>query len=98
MSAVIRIKAELALKAAHEKLLIQHDDSRQTTQHAATVTAVRKEIDKLVEILADDASKKHFDVAARVMTCANYLALISNPRVQDARALMVASHRVLHDA
>ncbi len=100
MSEVIRIKAELALTAASEKLFSQRANLRTapaTKVHTDTVTVVRKELDKLVKILADDASEKHFNVAARVAKCADYLAQIPCAQVQDARALMVAAHRVLQD-
>jgi regulator of sigma D len=100
MSDVIRIKAELALTAASEKLLSQYANLRRGSApmtHADTVTVIRKELDKLVQILADDASEKHFNVAARVAKCADYLAQIPSAQVQDARAFMVAAHRVLQD-
>ncbi|HEY2464891.1 MAG TPA: hypothetical protein VGI32_12615 [Steroidobacteraceae bacterium] len=98
MSQVIRIKAELALTAASEKLRSQHAKLRTApATQADTVTVVRKELDKLVQILADDASEKHFNVAARVAKCADYLAQIPSAQVQEARGFMVAAHRVLQD-
>jgi hypothetical protein len=100
MSPVLRIKAELFLSAASKKLLLQHAESRSQTvakPQADTVTVIRKELDKLVEILADDGSEKHFNVAARVAKCADYLAQIPNPAVSDARYFMVAAHKVLQD-
>ena len=69
MSAVLRIKAELALLEASRKLLSQHVSVRtspETRGYADTASVVRKELDKLVDILADDASEKHWNVAARV--------------------------------
>ena len=101
MSPVLRIKAELFLSAASRKLLAQPAESRSKTVTVAkaldTVTVIRKELDKLVEILADDASEKHFNVAARVAKCADYLAQIPAPEVSDARYFMVAAHKVLQD-
>lgn len=100
MSPVLRIKAELALAAASEKLCGQHAQLRTaatTSAYADTVTVIRKELDKLVGILANDASEKHFNVAARVAKCADYLAQIPSTHVQDARTFMVAAHRVLQD-
>ena len=100
MSPVLRIKAELALDAASEKLQSQHAHllaAPATRTHADTVTVIRKELDKLVAILADDASEKHFNVAARVAKCADYLAPIPSAHVQDARSFMVEAHRVLQD-
>src|SRR5579864_9812878 len=95
MSAVLRIKAELALVEASKKLRSQHETIRtsaETRAYADTTTVVRKELDKLVGILADDASEKHWNVAARVAKCADYLAQIPSPEVQDARLDMIAAH------
>ncbi len=100
MSPVLRIKAELALSAASEKLRSQHTHLRAastTAAYADTVTVIRKELDKLVEILSDDASEKHYNVAARVAKCADYLAQIPSTHVQEARTFMVSAHRVLQD-
>lgn len=100
MSAVLRIKAELALKEASRTLLSQHAylySSPETKSYADTASVVRKELDKLVVILADDASEKHGNVAARVAKCADYLALIPSREVQDARLEMIAAHKVLQD-
>jgi hypothetical protein len=100
MSAVMRIKAELALRDASRRLLTQHPSlctSSETRPYADTATVVRKELDKLVEILADDASEKHWNVAARVAKCADYLAPIPSPDVQHARLNMLAAHKVLQD-
>ena len=100
MSAVLRIKAELALVEASKKLRSQHENIRtssETRAYADTTTVVRKELDKLVGILADDASEKHWNVAARVAKCADYLAQIPSADVQDARLDMIAAHRVLQD-
>jgi ribosome-binding factor A len=100
MSAVLRIKAELALVAASRKLLGQHASVRtspETRAYADTTTVVRKELDKLVGILADDASEKHWNVAARVAKCADYLAQIPSREVQDARLDMICAHKVLQD-
>jgi hypothetical protein len=100
MSPVLRIKAELFLTAASKKLVAQHLESRSqpiATPQSDTVKVIRKEIDKLVEILANDASEKHFNVAARVAKCADYLAQISNDAISDARGFMVAAHKVLQD-
>jgi hypothetical protein len=100
MSPVLRIKAEISLAAASEKLLSQRAHLRtapQARSHADTVAVIRKEIDKLVEILTDDASEKHFNVAPRVAKCADYLAQIPSTHVQDARTFMVEAHRVLQD-
>jgi hypothetical protein len=100
MSPVLRIKAELLLSAAANILTTQ--DSTLPTEtlavrHKDTVAVVRKEIAKLVQILADDASDKHFNVAARAAKCADYLARIPSESVQEGRDLMVAAHRVLQD-
>ena len=100
MSAVLRIKAELALVEASRKLLSQHASVRtspETKAYADTTTVVRKELDKLVGILADDASEKHWNVAARVAKCADYLAQIPSREVQDARLDMISAHKVLQD-
>jgi hypothetical protein len=100
MSAVLRIKAELALTEASGKLLGQRASlytSQENRRYADTVSVVRKELDKLVAILADDTSEKHWNVAARVAKCADYLAQIPNPDVQDARLDMIAAHKVLQD-
>jgi hypothetical protein len=100
MSPVLRIKAELFLTAASKKLLVPDWESRpqaKARSHADTVTVIRKELDKLVEILANDASDKHFNVAARVAKCADYLAQIPDHTVSDARGFMVAAHKVLQD-
>jgi hypothetical protein len=100
MSAVLRIKAELALREASRTLLSQHASlcaSPETRRYADTATVVRKELDKLVDILADDASEKHWNVAARVAKCADYLAQIPSGDVQDARLDMIAAHKVLQD-
>ena len=98
MSAVLRIKAELALVEASRKLLSQQASIRtsaETRAYADTTSVVRKELDKLVEILADDASEKHWNVAARVAKCSDYLAQIPSREVQDARLVMIAVHQVL---
>jgi len=50
-----------------------------------------------VGILADDTSEKHWNVAARVSKCADYLAQIPSREVQDARLDMIAAHKVLQD-
>ena len=99
MSPVLRIKAELFLTAASKRLLAQRTESAQAVArpHADTVTVIRKELDKLVQILADDTSEKHFNVAARVAKCADYLAQIPAAPVADARDFMVAAHKVLQD-
>jgi hypothetical protein len=100
MSAVLRIKAELALREASRTLLSQHaslHSSPETRRYADTASVVRKELDKLVDILADDASEKHWNVAARVAKCADYLAQIPSEDVQDARLDMIAAHKVLQD-
>jgi hypothetical protein len=100
MSAVLRIKAELALVQASRKLTRQHASIRTVPEsrgYADTASVVRKELDKLVDILADDASEKHWNVAARVAKCADYLAQIPSREVQDARLHMIAAHRVLQD-
>jgi hypothetical protein len=100
MSAVLRIKAELALVEASRKLLGQHASvftSPETRGYADTATVVRKELDKLVGILADDTSEKHWNVAARVAKCADYLAQIPSREVQNARLNMIAAHKVLKD-
>jgi hypothetical protein len=100
MSAVLRIKAELALAEA-SRTLLKHQASLgaapDTRAYADTASVVRKELDKLVDILADDASEKHWNVAARVATCADYLAQIPSLEVQDARLDMIAAHKVLKD-
>jgi hypothetical protein len=100
MSPVLRIKAELFLSTAAK--ILPTEGSRSPAEalavrHKDTVTVVRKEIGKLVQILADDDNDKHFNVAARVATCADYLARIPCEPVQEARDLMVAAHRVLQD-
>ena len=100
MSAVLRIKAELALTEASRKLYSQHaaiSTSTETRPYADTATVVRKELDKLVYILADDNSEKHWNVAARVAKCADYLAQIPSTEVQEARLDMIAAHKVLQD-
>jgi|SRR5271155_4077290 len=100
MSPVLRIKAELFLSAASKKLVTrpaQPSPTMAAKAHADTVTVIRKELDKLVEILADDGSDKHFNVSARVAKCADYLAQIPNASVSDARYFMVAAHKVLQD-
>jgi hypothetical protein len=100
MSAVLRIKAELALVEASRKLRGQRASecaSPATTAYAGTASVVRKELDKLVDILADDTSEKHWNVAARVAKCADYLAQIPSREVQDARLVMIAAHKVLKD-
>jgi hypothetical protein len=100
MSAVLRIKAELALVEASRKLLSQHASMRtspETREYANTASVVRKELDKLVGILGDDASEKHWNVAARIAKCADYLAQIPSREVQDARLDMIAAHKVLQD-
>jgi hypothetical protein len=100
MSPILRIKAELALAEASRKLLSQHASARtspKTKAYADTTSVVRKELDKLVGILADDASEKHWNVAARVAKCADYLAQIPSAEVQDARLDMIAAHKVLQD-
>jgi hypothetical protein len=100
MSAVLRIKAELALVEASRKLFGEHASlctSPETRGYAGTTSVVRKELDKLVGILADDTSEKHWNVAARVAKCADYLAQIPSREVQDARLDMIAAHKVLKD-
>jgi hypothetical protein len=100
MSAVLRIKAELALTEASRTLFSQQASlwaSPVTRPYADTATVVRKELDKLVGILADDASEKHWNVAARVAKCADYLAQIPSRDVQSARLDMIAAHKVLQD-
>jgi phosphopantetheine adenylyltransferase len=100
MSPVLRIKAELFLSAASKKLLAPYGEAGSqpvTRPHVDTVKVIRKELEKLVEILADDASEKHFNVAARVAKCADYLAQIPASEVTDARYFMVAAHKVLQD-
>jgi hypothetical protein len=100
MSAVLRIKAELALVEASRKLLSERASARklpETRDYADTATVVRKELDKLVGILADDASEKHWNVAARIAKCADYLAQIPSREVQNARLDMIAAHKVLQD-
>ncbi len=100
MSAVLRIKAELALTEASRTLFSQQASlcaSPETRSYADTATVVRKELDKLVNILADDTSEKHWNVAARVAKCADYLALIPSREVQGARLDMIAAHKVLQD-
>ena len=100
LSPVLRIKAELFLTAASKKLRAPRLESRSRASanaHSDTVTVIRKELDKLVEILADDASEKHCNVAARVAKCADYLAQIPDDAVADARGFMVAAHKVLKD-
>ena len=100
MSAVLRIKAELALTEASRTLFTHQASlwaSPATRPYADTAAVVRKELDKLVEILADDASEKHWNVAARVSKCADYLAQIPNREVQAARLNMIAAHKVLQD-
>jgi hypothetical protein len=100
MSPVLRIKAELALTDASGKLVEQRASlytSAETRHYADTVSVVRKELDKLVAILADDRSEKHWNVAPRLAKCADYLAQIPNPDVQDARLDMITAHKVLKD-
>jgi hypothetical protein len=100
MSAVLRIKAELALTGASRTLLSQQalfGTSPETRAYADTASVIRKELDKIVDILADDASEKHWNVAARVAKCADYLAQIPSLEVQDARLDMIAAHKVLRD-
>jgi hypothetical protein len=100
MSAVLRIKAELALTEASKTLSSQQASlcaSPVTRAYADTASVVRKELDKLVDILADDASEKHWNVAARVAKCADYLAQIPSREVQGARLDMIAAHKVLQD-
>src|ERR1700733_10706946 len=100
MSAVLRIKAELTLVEASKNLLSQHASARtspETIAYADTTSVVRKELDKLVGISADDASAKHWNVAARVAKCADYLAQIPSREVQDARLDMISAHKVLQD-
>jgi hypothetical protein len=100
MSAVLRIKAELALTEASKTLFSQQASlwaSPVTKAYADTASVVRKELDKLVDILADDASEKHWNVAARVAKCADYLAQIPSRAVQGARLDMIAAHKVLQD-
>jgi hypothetical protein len=100
MSAVLRIKAELALAEASRTLSSQQASlwaSPETRGYADTASVVRKELDKLVVILADDTSEKHGNVAARVAKCADYLALIPSREVQAARLDMIAAHKVLQD-
>jgi len=100
MSAVLRIKAELALTEASKVLFSQQASlwaSPETRGYADTASVVRKELDKLVTILADDESDKHWNVAARVAKCADYLAQIPSREVQGARLDMIAAHKVLQD-
>jgi hypothetical protein len=99
MSPVLRIKAELFLSAASKKLLTQpaEPSAPMAAKSHAVTTVIRKELDKLVEILADDGSEKHFNVSARVAKCADYLAQIPSASVSDARYFMVAAHKVLQD-
>jgi hypothetical protein len=100
MSAVLRIKAELALVEASRKLTRQRASIRAAPEsrgYADTASVVRRELDKLVGILADDTSEKHWNVAARVAKCADYLAQIPSREVQDARLDMIAAHKVLQD-
>jgi hypothetical protein len=100
MSPVLRIKAELGLTEASRKLFSQQAAlwaAPATRDYADTASVVRKELDKLVEILANDASEKHWNVAARVAKCADYLAQIPSREVQAARLDMVAAHKVLQD-
>jgi hypothetical protein len=100
MSAVLRIKAELALVEASKKLLSRHVSvctSPETRKYADTVSVVRKELVKLVGILADDTSERHWNVAARVAKCADYLAQIPSREVQDALLDMIKAHKVLQD-
>lgn len=100
MSAVLRIKAELALVEASRKLLGQPPSVRaspETRKYADTVSVVRKELVKLVGILADDTSERHWNVAARVAKCADYLAQIPSRNVQDALHDMIKAHKVLQD-
>ena len=101
MTPVIRIKAELALTAAHGHLVGQHSQCTPTVspdlQHASTINAVRKEVAKLVDILADDCNDKHFNVSARLAACAGYLALIANKQVQEATRLMNVAQKLLED-
>ena len=100
MSAVLRIKDELALAQASRKLTSQNASIRaapETRAYADTASVIRRELDKLVGILADDTSEKHWNVAARVAKCADYLAQIPSREVQDARLDMIAAHKVLQD-
>jgi hypothetical protein len=100
MSPVLRIKAELALTEASRKLFSQQSSlwaSPELRGYADTASVVRKELDKLVDILADDASEKHWNVSARVAKCADYLARIPSREVQVARLDMIAAHKVLQD-
>src|SRR6202042_1913802 len=100
MSAVLRIKAELALTEASNTLLSHQASlwaSPETRDFADTAAVVRKELDKLVDILADDASEKHRNVAARVAKCADYLAQIPSCEVQGARPKMIAAPKGLQE-
>jgi len=100
MSAVLRIKAELALVEASRKLLGQRASMRtlpETRRYADTATVVRKELDKLVDILGDDTSEKHWNVAARIAKCADFLAKIPSRDVQDARLDMITAQNVLQN-
>jgi hypothetical protein len=99
MSPVLRIKAEIALTSASKKLASRRAKLQEASakNHTHTVAVIRKELDKLVKILADDASDKHFSVAARVAICADYLAQIPSSHVQAARTSMVEAHKVLQD-
>jgi hypothetical protein len=100
MSAVLRIKAELALVQASRKLRSQQATactSPEKRSYVDTASVVRRELDKLVAILADDTSEKHRNVAARVAKCADYLAQIPNSEVQEARLDMISAHKVLQD-
>jgi hypothetical protein len=100
MSAVLRIKAELALVQASRKLRSKQatvSTSPEKRSYADTASVVRRELDKLVAILADDTSEKHWNVAARVAKCADYLAQIPYHEVQEARLDMISAHKVLQD-
>jgi hypothetical protein len=99
MSPVLRIKAEIALTSASKRLASRSGQLQEASakNHAHTVAVIRKEVDKLVQILADNASEKHFSVAARVAKCADYLAQIPSAHVQAARTSMVEAHKVLQD-
>jgi hypothetical protein len=100
MSAVLRIRAELALTEACRTLFHVQASlgaAPQTRPYADTASIVRKELDKLVGILADDASEKHWNVAARVAKCADYLALIPCDEVQSARCSLITARKVLQD-
>jgi CRISPR/Cas system-associated exonuclease Cas4 (RecB family) len=98
MGAVVRIKAELFLAGISRTLLDEQATLRtssETLVHAGAVDAVRKELDKLVDILKDDKSDKHWNVAARVSAYAAVLEKIPNAKVQHVRQDLIAAHKTL---